>query len=116
MKFSTPMPHSYPVSTSFASSLNRFKEAILPSWMTILSRSTRICALRAIFTFSDPVVVSVPVRVSLPAAPSLIATVRVHVIVPVSLVFAASAAGADSVGTATAVSAAAETTRSRGRA
>ena len=34
------MPHSVPIGTSFASSLNLFKESSSPSNMTILSRST----------------------------------------------------------------------------
>ncbi|MEZ4627567.1 MAG: hypothetical protein R2912_05595 [Eubacteriales bacterium] len=32
------------VRTSFASSLKRLSEEILPSWITTLSRTTRICA------------------------------------------------------------------------
>ena len=36
------MPHSVPIGTSFASSLNLFKESSSPSNITILSRSTLI--------------------------------------------------------------------------
>src|SRR2546430_9996128 len=46
LKLATPAPHSNPVRTSLASSLNRFKELSFDAQITAPSRSTRTCASR----------------------------------------------------------------------
>ncbi len=45
LNFSTPIPHSKPVLTSFTSSLNLFSEDTLPSYINLPSLITRILSL-----------------------------------------------------------------------